>query len=148
MTNIAKDKIEKLKSYAERNNMNYVEISNGVQVKTKSIICTFYSGPKGTYCIDRLNGKIEKGTGFDRFMNILKNQESKVEIDVKEAMARIKDEKPVYELSMGSFELIAQDMEISDFVLIDAFYKDQFSVVIDGISFNDKARAILYIENQ
>ena len=147
MSNIAPQKVEKLQGIANKHNLDVKILTNGISLRGESITFTFYSGSNETYCIDRHTGKIKKGKGFD---GMLKEIEKYFlcdfyEIDSKEVLKMLYENKAVYLLIGGDFVKVDEEETPISKILTYPAYSKKFSLMVNDVEFFDKQDAINYI---
>lgn len=145
--NIAEHKYTYLLSVAEENNMAFKSLPNGINARNKEVSLTLYTGSKGTFCIDRFNGSVETGTGFDKFK--LKVAEifgsEYFSIAMKNALDYLYEGKQVFKKSAKGYEEI--DCELSPIAELfgQNLYGKKFSIDVNGQKFLKKEDAINFI---
>lgn len=147
--NISNEKVNKLSELALKFNLVVSNLSNGISLKSKDITFTFYSGDKGTYCIDRFTGKIEKGTGFKNLVSKINQHfepKENTEISVSEAIEMLKNDKYVFYMDNGMERPLDSD-DCIYMIFDNQLYKKTFSVTINGEKINSKSEAIDFINS-
>ena len=145
--NISTHKHIFLCNLAKEYEMDFKELPNGINARNKEVSLTLYTGSKGTFCIDRFNGSVEIGTGFDKFK--LKVAEifgsEYFSIAMKNALDHLYEGKQVFKKSAKGYEEI--DCELSPIAELfgQNLYGKKFSIDVNGQKFLKKEDAINFI---
>ena len=147
MSSIAPQKVEKLQGIANKHDLDVKTLVNGISLRGEVVSFTFYSGSNATYCIDRHTGKIQKGKGFDSFLEEIEKYFSCAfyEIDSKEVLKMLSENKAVYLLIGGDFVKIDEEETPISKIITYPAYSKKFSVMVNDVEFFNKQDAINYI---
>lgn len=145
--NIADYKHTYMLEIAKENELIFKELPNGINVRNKELSLTLYTGAKGTFCIDRFNGNIETGRGFDSFklkVAELLSSEYFV-VDMHAALKMLFENKQVFQKIDSEYKEINYELDPIAELFGQNLYGKKFSIEVNGQKFLKKEDAINFI---
>lgn len=145
--NLAEHKIAYMNQIAKENDLILKELPNGINVRNKDVSLTLYTGSKGTFCIDRFDGKIEKGIGFDNFKTKVAECLSSeyFSIDMVKALKMLFENKSVFQKINDDFIEVDCESDTIAELFNQNLYGKNFSIDVNGQKFLKKEDAINFI---